>query len=288
MERATIATTVHAMLGDFLATNLSTLVLAAEHAGPLLAQAAEGAGPSGLEGGSGLERLATSLMEHMPYLGVVVVLVLTGIGLPLPEDVPLLVAGVLCAKGYADVRLMIVFATFFTVFADCILYGLGRRYGHHLPNVPLLRRFLTQKNLAKAEEAFSRHCGKALFLSRFMPGIRGTFYVSAGMFRVPLWKMVLYDGGAAIVSVPLWVLAAYYFTRHGMLDRLRAFASGMQLGMLLVLGVTLAVLVILHQRSKRARARAAALAVAADPLPSLPDANEAPRAEVMTQAPPGG
>ena len=39
-------------------------------------------------------------------------------------------------------------------------------------------------------------------------------FIAAGIFRIPLWKMLVFDGGAALISVPLWVLAGYFFGEH--------------------------------------------------------------------------
>jgi membrane protein DedA with SNARE-associated domain len=54
------------------------------------------------------------------------------------------------------------------------------------------------------------HGGKTLFLARFLPGLRAAIYFSAGIFRLPFWKMLAFDGSAAVISVPTLVLAAYF------------------------------------------------------------------------------
>lgn len=203
-------------------------------------------------------------LQNWSYVGLAVILMLTGMGLPVPEDIPLLASGIICGEGHANIYIMIPVAVFFTVFSDCILYFLGRKYGHHIPKLPMLKKYLTEKNLAKAEKAFNKHGGKTLFMSRFMPGIRATFYLSAGMFRVPFWKMIVFDGGAAILSVPCWILVAYYFAKHDMLDRLEEVTGGMKTAILVLVGVVIGGFLLWHfvirPRMQKRKAAASAMA----------------------------
>jgi len=161
-----------------------------------------------------VEELTRTLLDNAPYLGLFIILMLTGLGLPLPEDIPLLFAGALCGIGHANIYIMLPVAIFSVVGSDCLCLYLGSRYGHHIPNLPVFKQFLTQKKLAQAEAMFAKHGGKSLFISRFMPGLRAALFFSAGLFKVPMWKLLVFDGGAALLSVPLWVLLAYFFAEN--------------------------------------------------------------------------
>lgn len=158
-----------------------------------------------------MEEWLQQVGQQAPYIVIVGVLIISGFGLPLPEDIPLLVAGYLCATGYARIEIMLP-ATFLAIVgADAMVYWLGRRYGHHVPKLPLLRRYLTPERVAKTEAKLHKHGGKFIFTARFLPGIRTAAFFSAGVFKVPYWKFFLYDGAAALISVPTIVLLAYYF-----------------------------------------------------------------------------
>lgn len=156
------------------------------------------------------------LLIHFGYPLIVMVLLASGCGLPLPEDIPLLATGYLCSlnqeRGDLWVMLPIVFAS--VLGADCFLYLLGRRYGHHVPRLPLLRRYLSETRLARAERAFHEHGGKTLFTARFVPGLRAPCFFTAGVFKIPFWKMLVFDGAAALISVPAIVLIGYFFAGH--------------------------------------------------------------------------
>ncbi len=185
-----------------------------------------------------MEQFANELMTHLPYVGVIGLLLISGFGLPLPEDIPLLVGGYLCAQGYANIWVMVPLSFAAVLGADCILYWLGRRYGHHVPKLPLLRRYLNEAHLTRAEASFHNHGGKTLFIARFLPGLRAAVFFTAGVFKIPFWKMLAFDGSAAVISVPALVLVTYFFADH--IDQIKHWSGEAQLllavGMVAVIG----------------------------------------------------
>jgi membrane protein DedA with SNARE-associated domain len=159
----------------------------------------------------------------------------------MPEDIPLLIAGALCYHGEADLWLMIPLTFVAVITADCILWGLGRRYGHHVPKLPLLRRYLTEARLLKAEGFYQRHGGKTLFIARFLPGLRTPLYFTAGVFRIPFWKLVIYDGSAALISVPTFVLLGYFGASQ--LERIHHIANEVKIVVAVVVAAAIVAVV---------------------------------------------
>ncbi len=184
-----------------------------------------------------MDDLIQQFMTHLPYLGVVLVLLASGFGAPIPEDLPLIVGGYLCGIGKAKIGIMIPVVFVAVLGADLIVYFLGRRYGHHVPRLPLLRHYLSESRLAKAEISFHKHGGKTLFLARFMPGLRAPIYFSAGAFKLPFWKMLAFDGSAALLSVPIWLLVPYYFAEKVNIQTLFSwsFTTQVMVAMIIVL-----------------------------------------------------
>lgn len=198
-------------------------------------------------------------LTHFGYWGIFFVLLASGVGLPFPEDIPLIFGGYLCASGFASLEIMIPF-TFVTVLgADTMLYLIGRKYGRHVPNLPFFRRFLTPQRLAAAEIAFHNHGGKTLFTSRFVPGVRAAVFFTAGVFKIPAWKFLLFDGAAALLSVPLLVLVGYWFSSH--IDKVRnaAFTTQICIGLLIATAILL-----IYLRKRRNKKRLATKLAAGD------------------------
>lgn len=190
-----------------------------------------------------MDHVIEQIIFHLPYLGVVLIIFAGGFGMPIPEDVPLLVGGYLCGVGKADITVMLPVTFSAVVGADFLVYFLGRRYGHHVPKLPLLRRYISPERLAKAEVSFHKHGGKTLFLARFMPGLRTPIYFSAGAFKLPIWKMILFDGLAALVSVPVFVLLAWYLAKTVSLQTLRGWSMTTQVTLVGV-GIVCALVVL--------------------------------------------
>src|SRR4029079_5938044 len=95
--------------------------------------------------------------EHWGYLGVLFVLLLCSLGLPLPEDVPLLTGGLLCYRGLASLWIMIPVGLLGVLGGDFFLYGLGKRFGHRIVEHKLLRKLVNPSRLVTAEHLFERH-----------------------------------------------------------------------------------------------------------------------------------
>lgn len=189
----------------------------------------------------------------LSYLALFTILVISGFGLPLPEDVPLLAAGYACYLGYGRIEIMIPVGLFSVMGSDLMVYGLGRRYGHHVPRLPILRRYLTAERLAAAQSAFHEHGGKTLFMARFMPGLRTPVFFSAGVFKIPWWKMVVFDGGAALISVPTLVLLGYFFGAR--MDDLKKWLGRVEAVVMVAVVLVVAWLAWRWRKRRRARRR---------------------------------
>lgn len=183
------------------------------------------------------------------YIGVCGVLIVSGLGLPIPEDIPLLVGGMLCGLGMANIWVMVPLSFGAVVVADLMVFMMGRVYGHHVPRMPIVRRYLTPARLARAETSFHNHGGKTLFIARFLPGVRSAIFFTAGTFKIPMWKMIAFDGAAALLSVPTLVLVGYFGAAY--FDKVVAFVERTQLGVVIVAVVAIVGFVMWRLRRRR-------------------------------------
>lgn len=99
------------------------------------------------------------------------------------EDISLILAGYLCGQHYADPWIMFPLAFAAVIGADVMMFVLGRHYGHHLPRLLLVQRFLTARRLAQTERRLHQHGGKFMFAARFLPGLRAPAMFTAGVSR---------------------------------------------------------------------------------------------------------
>ncbi len=159
------------------------------------------------------EALRTVFLDY-GYAAVFGVLVLCGIGLPLPEDVPLVGAGVVVYEGHATYPGMVAIGILGILVGDSILFWLGRRYGPALLRKKLFAKMLHAERMAKVQGQFDEHALKVVFFARFIAGIRACVYFSAGTLGMKYRTFVLLDFLGALVSAPVWIWLGWRFGGH--------------------------------------------------------------------------
>lgn len=147
----------------------------------------------------------------MPYLLVFGILLACGLGLPVPEDITLFVAGMLAYYGMVNVWAMIFVCMAGVLIGDSTIFWLGAKYGREITKKPLFSKLLSQERLALVKEKLHQHGNKVIFVSRFMPLLRAPTFFSAGTLHLPFEVFFFYDGLAALISVPSIVWLVYHF-----------------------------------------------------------------------------
>lgn len=145
------------------------------------------------------------------YLLVFGILLACGLGLPIPEDITLFVAGMLAYYGIVNVWLVIFVCLAGVLIGDSTIFWLGAKYGGELAKHPFLSRFLSPERIEAVKEKLHQNGDKLIFTARFMPLLRAPTYFAAGTLHLPFREFLYYDGLAALISVPTIVGAVYYF-----------------------------------------------------------------------------
>lgn len=187
---------------------------------------------------------------NAPYLVIFGILLATGFGLPLPEDIPLIVGGYLCGQAamidhaHPSLWIMLPGCMIAIVGSDIVLYALGVWIGPSIHRHPILKRIVGNRNLARARFMFKRHDAKFVFFARFLPGIRAPAFFTAGTFKMPIKRFLLWDGAAACLSAPWAILLGYYFHEEVEFAR-EALSKGKTVGFVII-GVIIVIFVGLH------------------------------------------
>jgi membrane protein DedA with SNARE-associated domain len=186
------------------------------------------------------------------YLGIMVFLILTGCGLPIPEEVPIVGAGYAAGQGNLHPVLALVSCFVGAVVGDVIMYGIGRRFGRRLlQKRAWFASMLTPEKERKIEEMFRHHGLKVLFVSRFLVGVRSPIYITAGILKVPLKRFVIVDTICAAAMVTTFFGLAY---KYG--ETIARWIRNAELAVTITIGV-LAVLALVGYRYYRKKRQAA-------------------------------
>jgi membrane protein DedA with SNARE-associated domain len=196
------------------------------------------------------------------------ILVACGLGVPLPEDVSLILGGFLVYRGSANLFLMVATGFLGILSGDSIIFWAGRRLGNRArsDHGRFLRRLLTPARRAKVEALFARHGEKIVVAARFMPGVRAVTFFTAGSAGMPYPRFICFDGLAALASAPAFVFLGFRFGRQ--LQRVIELLKRFQIGtaVVIVVGVGAWLLYRRWRDGQRARdGKVAADAAAAPP-----------------------
>lgn len=146
------------------------------------------------------------------YLGIFLGIVATGLGFPMPEELPVVIGGALVAWEQANF-LMLPVCIVGVIVGDTFLYGIGRVWGARLVESPLIKgRFLPPERLDSIRENFTKYGVKILLFARLTPGIRAPIFLTAGITRLPLMQFLIADGIYAIPGVSFLFFLGYFFT----------------------------------------------------------------------------
>jgi len=158
-----------------------------------------------------LAGLVSTYIEHFTYVGLFCVLLLCGLGLPLPEDVALLAGGFLVHRGVTQLPMTLAVSLLGVVAGDNWLFYIGRRFGTGLIKYFQLGRPSSEAQIERLKEFMRRHGPRTIFYARFLAGLRALIYLTAGSFGVSPGKFIFYDLLGAVISVPIVVSIGYLF-----------------------------------------------------------------------------
>jgi len=151
-------------------------------------------------------------VDNFTYLGVLAVLVLGSLGVPIPEEMPIITAAVLSHEGIVRWWLALPLCMLGVLSGDLVLYWVGRHWGEQVLNWRVVRLVLSPAREQWLKAAYRRHTLKTVVTARHVMGLRAAAFLTAGIARVSFWKFVVADAGAAVVGVPLGFGLAYFFT----------------------------------------------------------------------------
>lgn len=148
-----------------------------------------------------------SLILFIPFF----VLILCGLGLPLPEDIVLIFLGFLIYNGYGNITAGLIIGYVGIILGDSIIYTLGKKSGTKILKNKFFAKLLTKERLKKAKRFTIEHGKKTVFLARFLPGLRAAIFFSCGLLKFKYRTFFIMDSIAALLSAPIFVLLGYYF-----------------------------------------------------------------------------
>ncbi len=138
------------------------------------------------------------------------------------EDLTCIASGVLAGQGRMSLTLAIFACIFGIYLGDILLFLSGRIFGRKALKYAPLKWFVSENSVERASIWFQQKGSRAIFLSRFIPGLRLPTYFFAGVARTNFWLFALYFLIAVCVWTPILVGLSYKlgaeFVQNSVLD----------------------------------------------------------------------
>ena len=192
-----------------------------------------------------------AIVDTLGYPSAGLGILIESAGVPFPGEALLLAAAAWAAARHHSIVLVILFAFLGATAGADIGYVLGYRGGR-----PFVERFGTlfrirPEHIARAELFFARHGDKAVFLARFVLGLRTWGSMLAGMARMPFWRFQAFSALGALLWATAIGVAGYVLGSN--LALLEAIIRDIGVGGLFILCATALVLFLVQRRAARQR-----------------------------------
>ena len=162
------------------------------------------------------------------YLGMYGMMLASAFGLPIPEEITLISVGFLAFMGsrpdlfppptpdasVVNVHEAALLAFIAVVGSDTLIYGLGRTFGRKILRYTWIQKMFPTSSQTKVQRWTSSYGPLAVFIFRFTPGIRFPGHLFCGMMKYDLWKFLVIDGVAALISVPTQIYLIAFYGDH--------------------------------------------------------------------------
>ena len=192
-----------------------------------------------------LQNLFLEVSGDYGYLLAFGILLLCGLGLPLPEEVTLIGSGLLVYKGEVEFIPITLVCSVAILLGDSVPFWLGRKYGMNALRIPWVARILHPERFSRLQRRFDEHGNWATFACRFLAGIRIPGFFISGTMGMRYVRFLVLDGLGVLVSVPASIYLGKVF--GGSIDSLKDRVADMHL-ILAFLVLSLALVLVLRRR----------------------------------------
>jgi membrane-associated protein len=147
---------------------------------------------------------------NVGYTLVFVLIAIETMGIPVPAETALIGAALLAHRGRMDIGTLTILAAVAAILGDNVGFAIGRHFGRRafVHPGPLLKHRL--KVLELGEPFFAKHGPKAVFLGRWVAGLRIAAAWLAGMNKMP-WPTFLFWNALGGITWAASISLSVYF-----------------------------------------------------------------------------
>jgi membrane protein DedA with SNARE-associated domain len=186
-------------------------------------------------------------VSHVGLPILFVLIAVESMGVPLPGETALFAASILASKGRFSIEAVIAVAAAAAILGDNVGYMIGRKFGRRLLEAPGPFERHRRAVIAYGQPFFDRHGPKAVFLGRFVSGLRITAAWLAGVNRMRWRDFLFWNATGGIVWAGVVAILAYSFGHAAE----QAIKTAGLVGLVGAVLLAIAVWVIVRRRHRR-------------------------------------
>jgi membrane-associated protein len=151
--------------------------------------------------------------ETIGYPLIFALIAIETMGIPVPGETALITASIVASRGRLEIEVVIAIAAAAAILGDNVGFAIGRKLGRRLLTAPGPLLHHRRRVIAIGEPFFDRHGPKAVFLGRWVTGLRITAAWMAGVTRMP-WPTFLFWNALGGIAWATSVALVAYFVGH--------------------------------------------------------------------------
>ena len=197
----------------------------------------------------GVQDWLTALPPAVLYVVLAVVAGIENVFPPIPADTVVAFGAFLAARGHATLAGAFLATLGGNLAGAMGMYAAGRRFGAER----LERRLAKGGAARRLQDFYGRYGVAALFLSRFLPGVRALVPPFAGALRLRPWPVLLILGSASAIWYGAITVIAYRVGANwpAIQAKMRVWQHGLVVGAAIVAVLAVAIWLVLRRRAAR-------------------------------------
>ena len=154
------------------------------------------------------------LLGEFGPLAMVALLLASGVGIPIGEEVVNIPAGILVGQGTMSALPVFIAAYVGVLSGDFLWFGLCRHFGHRLLHKRWVRRFMHPRRLLEAKHEFDDRGAWMLILARFIPGSRIPALTIVAFIKMSWARFAAIELISCLFTIPAQVIVGILIGRE--------------------------------------------------------------------------
>lgn len=137
-----------------------------------------------------------------------------GLGLPIPEDFPLLLAGIAVHRNSISIEWAIFLCYMGVLLGDIMVFSFGKKLGPSLFEMEWFKSKVSRRKVRQIQLRLQKHGFLMILVARHLFYLRSMTFLTCGAVNMPFKRFLIFDMLSGLISVPLMIGLGYIFAEQ--------------------------------------------------------------------------